>query len=42
MGAVFTALFVLFIVIWVVALLSFVHGVQHINTNFPPPPTTYP
>lgn len=41
-GVVFTALFVLFIVIWVVALLSFVHGVQHINPDFPPPSTTYP
>ncbi|MGI8750781.1 MAG: DUF4190 domain-containing protein [Acidimicrobiales bacterium] len=39
-GAVLTALFVLVLVVWVVAVLSFVHGIQHINTNIPPPPTT--
>ncbi|MDQ2729537.1 MAG: DUF4190 domain-containing protein [Actinomycetota bacterium] len=36
-GAVLTGLFVLFFVVWVVAVLSFVHGIQHINPNLPPP-----
>lgn len=39
-GLVLTALFVVVVAAWVVAVVSFVHTIQHYHPPYPPPPTS--